>query len=108
MGNTFCDGIDKALAPVGLAVKVSRGLLGLLLLSFVVVMVVTVGGPDGPDPDMFGISGLGGVFLALFVGSIIFLYYQQGRARLALQKVCSVTSEQQPRLSFHVRYETSY
>lgn len=120
----FCDGIDAALRPVALGMKVASASVGATFLATVVVGMKSFtsfskgfGEPPSFDDDGFGFKppsfdddgGVSFVVPAAFMGvtmlSFGFAAFKAGQSREEMNRVCREVSARHPRLSFHVRYE---
>lgn len=127
MWDQFCNEIDDVLRPVHFWSKVAMACFGATFLTFLVVIIIQIvsvttsdpfGGDNPFDDDFFGDNNSGPGVPILFLipfGSVIigmtgmcFFAYKASQASLEIEKVCKKTSEQQPHLSFHVRYDRHF
>lgn len=113
----FCNDVDQVLKPVHFWNKVALGFFGVTFLTFLICIIVQFATMSSNNPfeedDDDGIPGatlfiipvvsmiIGGVGMCLFS-------YKASKASLELERVCRETSQHQPRLSFHVRYERHF
>ena len=115
----FCDEIDAALRPVNMAQQLSLGFFGLTFVTFFIVMIVGFASfandfgefPDTEDSDNGSVAVLFVLPAAMiFLGMAFtcFAGYKSSQALTSIQDICKDTSDRQPRLSFHVRYERTY
>lgn len=104
--NTFCDDVDNSLRPIKEALKIhSIGfkLTPVIFLIFMIISFVTV------------FSGGGFSIFILFIIPIVFflataatsrhLFHSMSKIKTELERICKNTSDKQPFLSFHIRYE---
>lgn len=108
--NTFCDEIDQALHPMAIAMKIVMVAFGLSFVSVLLVVVtgfLSFGNFDAtisPFTFMF----IPFIFMLLAMGAMCYQMYRAHTTLSEIQKICAETSQRQPNLSFHVRYEYRY
>mmetsp|Transcript_10322 Transcript_10322/g.15855 ORF Transcript_10322/g.15855 Transcript_10322/m.15855 type:complete len:256 (+) Transcript_10322:199-966(+) len=107
--NTFCDEIDQAFNPMAVAMKISMVATALMFVSFFLVFItgfLRIGNSGAISPFTFTFIPV--IFMVLLIGTMCYLSYRSQTTLSEIQKICAETSQRQPSLSFHVRYEYHY
>lgn len=109
----FCEEIDTAMKPANRIMMISLGFFGLVFITFIISFIVTFvsfgsGDPFSNNTPSFVIFALPAAMIGVCMLLFCYAAVVSTKARGEIQSVCTSTSQRQPRLSFHVRYERSY
>lgn len=109
--NNFCDRIDDALRPLNKLLKVSGFATCIFFIAFIAVPLLVIipastNMDSSPNVLAFMIGPL--VAMAGLISTQCVVVAQMKKTMEELKIVCNEVSKQQPRLSFHVRFERHY
>lgn len=108
----FCEEIDTAMKPVNKVMMISMGFFGLVCIAFIVSFIMVFARISDPYINSghhpFVIFALPAAIILMCMLVFCYAAVVSTNARGVMQSVCASTSQRQPRLTFHVRYERSY